>query len=136
VAGLEMRLSRSSPFGTRRSRPTHPGESPKHTGWPRRAQQAVQFALSAGCQPLGGDHLTSGLSTPTTRAPSVSGVIGRLLAPRRAPPNVRARTSGRWPSMSAGRHPLGAHCDNESPEHGYHAHAERVGRDLAALSTT
>ena len=42
--------------------------------------------------PLGGDHLTSGLSTPTTRTPSVSGVIGRLLAPRRAHPNVGTRT--------------------------------------------
>jgi hypothetical protein len=58
------------------------------------------FPLDA--TPLGGDHLTSGLSTPTTRTPSVSGVIGRLLAPRRAPPNVGARTSGRWQSMSAG----------------------------------
>ena len=75
-------------------------------------------------------------STPTTRAPSASGVIGWVLAARRASPNVGARTSGRWPSMSAGRHPLGAHCDNGRPEHGYHARAERAGRDWVGLSTT
>jgi len=36
-------------------------------------------------------------STATTRAPSVSGVIGWVLAARGAPPNAGARTSGRWP---------------------------------------
>ena len=42
--------------------------------------------------PLGGHRLTSGPSTATTRAPSVSGVIGWVLAARRASPNVGART--------------------------------------------
>ena len=81
-----------APPGTRRRRPTHSGEPPKHAGWPRRAQRAVRFARSAGCHPLGGHHLTSGPSTPTTRAPSVLGVIGWVSASRRASPNVRART--------------------------------------------
>ena len=58
------------------------------------------FPLDA--TPLCGDYLTSGLSTATTRAPSVSGVTGWVSAPRRAPQNVRACTSGRWQSMSAG----------------------------------
>ena len=42
--------------------------------------------------PLGGDRLTSGPSTATTLAPSVLGVSGRVLAARRAPPRVGART--------------------------------------------
>jgi len=42
--------------------------------------------------PLGGDHLTSGLSTPTTRAPSMRGVTGWVSGPRRAPPRALART--------------------------------------------
>ena len=42
--------------------------------------------------PLGGHRLTSGPSTATTRAPSVSGVSGRVLVARRASPNVGART--------------------------------------------
>jgi hypothetical protein len=58
------------------------------------------FPLDA--TPLCGEYLTSGLSTATTRAPSVSGVTGWVSAPRRAPQNVRACTSGRWQSMSAG----------------------------------
>ena len=75
-------------------------------------------------------------STATTRAPSVSGVIGWVLAARRAPPNVGACTSGRWPSMTAGRHPLGAHCDDEWPQHAVHARAERARRDRVGLGTT
>jgi len=55
--------------------------------------------------PLGGHHLTSGLSTATTRAPSVLAVTGWVSALRRAPPNVGARTSGRWPSIPTGCHP-------------------------------
>ena len=42
--------------------------------------------------PLGGHRLTSGPSTATTRAPSVSGVIGWVLVARRASLNVGART--------------------------------------------
>ena len=42
--------------------------------------------------PLGGHSVTSGPSTATTRAPSVSGVIGWVLAARRASPNVGALT--------------------------------------------
>ena len=42
--------------------------------------------------PLGGLRLTSGPSTATTRAPSVSGVTGWVLVARRASPNVGART--------------------------------------------
>ena len=42
--------------------------------------------------PLGGHRLTSGPSTATTRAPSVSGVTGWVLVARRASPNVGART--------------------------------------------
>ena len=94
----------------------------------------LRFPLDA--TPLGGDYLTSGLGTPTTRAPSVLAVTGWVLAARRAPQNVRACTSGRWQIMSAGDTPWAPPCDNESPEHGYHARAERVGRDWAALSTT
>jgi len=93
--------------------------------------------------PLGGHHLTSGLSTATTRAPSVSGVIGWVLAARRAPPNAGARTSGRWPSMPTGCHPwvtwgdpLGGHRDDGWPQHAHHVRAERAGRDWAGLGTT
>ena len=42
--------------------------------------------------PLGGHRLTSGPSTVTTRTPSVSGVIGWVLAERGASPNVGALT--------------------------------------------
>ena len=42
--------------------------------------------------PLGGHRLTSGPSTTTTRASSVSGVIGWVLAARGASPNVGALT--------------------------------------------
>ena len=86
--------------------------------------------------PLGGHRLTSGPSTATTRAPSVSGVIGWVLAARRASRRVRARTSGRWASAPAGCHPLGGHRDDERLEHANDAHAERVGRDCAGLGTT
>ena len=75
-------------------------------------------------------------STPTTRAPSMSGVIGWVLAARRASRRVRARTSGRWRSAPAGCHPLGGHRDDERLEHANDAHAERVGRDWAGLGTT
>ena len=81
-----------APPGTRRRRATHPGEPPKHAGRPRRAQRAVRFARPAGCHPLGGHHLTSGPSTPTTRAPSVSGMTGWVLAARRASRSAGART--------------------------------------------
>ena len=51
MAASEMGFARSGHPGTRRSRPKHSGESPKHAGWPRRAQRVVQFARSAGFHP-------------------------------------------------------------------------------------
>jgi hypothetical protein len=62
------------------------------------------FPLDA--TPLGGHHLTGGLSTATTRTPSVLAATGWVLAPRKAPPNVGARTSGRWGVRSAGHPPF------------------------------
>jgi len=92
------------------------------------------FPLDA--TPLGGDHLTSGLSTPTTRAPSVRGVTGRVLAPRRAPPDARHTTWVDDAVCAAICHPLGGHRHNEWSEHANHARAERGGRDWAGLRTT
>ena len=48
--------------------------------------------VSLDATPLGGHRLTSGPSTATTCARSVSGVSGRVLAARRASPNARVRT--------------------------------------------
>ena len=98
------------------------------------------FPLDA--TPLGGDYLTSGLSTATTRAPSVSGVIGRLLAPRRAPPKRRDThglhlREGRAPSWRAvrrtraprsplrARHVPVVHAERGREEHGVHGHRPR-----------
>jgi hypothetical protein len=41
VAASKMRFSPSSPPGTRRRRPTHSGEPPKHAGGPRHPQHRV-----------------------------------------------------------------------------------------------
>ena len=42
VAASKMRFSPSSPPGTRRRRPTHSGEPPKHAGGPRHPQHRVE----------------------------------------------------------------------------------------------
>ena len=51
MAASKMQLWPSGHPSTRRSRPTHSREPPKHAGWPRRAQRAVRCARSAGCHP-------------------------------------------------------------------------------------
>ena len=93
MAASEMGFSRSGPPGTRRSRPAHSGEPPKHAGWPRRAQRAVRLACSAGChppwwpptyeRPEHGHH---------ARAERVGRVWVGLIVARIASPNVGART--------------------------------------------
>ena len=83
---------------TQESHPSTPSTLSAHIEW-----FDLRFPLDA--TPLGGHRLTSGPSTATTCAPSVLGVIGWVSAARGAPPRVGARTSGRWPSMSAGSHP-------------------------------
>ena len=74
------------------------------------------FPLDA--TPLGGHHLTSGPSTPTTCAPSVLAVIGRVLAPRAVPPHVGTRTGSICVRVALRRggpcgapEPLGAPCE-------------------------
>ena len=53
MAASKMGFSRSGHPGTRRSRPAHSGEPPKHAQYAQRAQRAVRFARSAGCHPPG-----------------------------------------------------------------------------------
>ena len=51
MAASEMRFSRSGHPGTRRSRPTHSGEPPKHTGWLRHALRLPFGRVVAGYHP-------------------------------------------------------------------------------------
>jgi hypothetical protein len=142
VAGLEMRFSRSSPFGTRRSRPAHPGESPKHTGWPRRAQRAVQLGLSAGCHPPGwrppyerpghAHHARAeragrdwvGLGSTYSAFPR-QGAHGLHLREGRAPPwrAVRRTRAPRIPLRA--RHVPVVHAERGREEHGVRSYRPR-----------
>ena len=76
-------------FGARSSCSIHSARPPNHVGDPRLTHRPHFSDVLAGYHPTA---TTSGPSTATTRAPSVSGVIGWVLAPRRASRRVRART--------------------------------------------
>ena len=136
MAASEMGFSCSAP-------PWYPTETPHALRRATRARRKASActsgrsqSMSAFCHLLGGHHLMSGPSTPTTCAPTVSGVTGWVLAARRASPNVGACTSGRSESMSAVCHLLGGHRDDGRPQHAHHARAERARRDWVALGAT
>jgi len=92
--------------------------------------------------PLGGHSVTSGTCTATTRAPSVSGVTGWVLASRRASRSAGARTGsicagvalrrvrtvrrtrGPWRPLEP-RHVPDAHAGRGREEHGVYGYRPR-----------
>ena len=71
MAGLEMRFSRSSPFGTRRAAPRTQESHPSTLDGLGAHNERFNLRFPLDATPLGGDHLTSGLGTPTTCGPSL-----------------------------------------------------------------
>ena len=93
--------------------PTHTGDAhahrratPEHAEWPRRARRRCSARYPLGATPRSPTAPVGGPSTATTRTPSMSGVTGWVLAPRRVSPNVGTRISGRWPGALRRIHPL------------------------------
>ena len=72
--------------------PRTQGSNPSTLGGLGALNERFDSRVPLDATPLGGHRLTSDPSTTTTRAPSVSSMIGWVSASRRASPNVGART--------------------------------------------
>ena len=134
MAASKMRFSPSSPPGTRRRCPAHAGEPPKHARGPRHSQHRVDLSCPLDTTP---QAPTGCPSTPTTRAPGVRGVTGRVSAPRRAPPRAPVRTCSacagvaphRGGPCGAPRAPRGAAEPGHAPDvHAARGREEHEGR--------
>ena len=98
MAASEMRFSCFSPPCTRRRCPPTQESHPSALDGLGVHYDRFKLHSPLGATPWAATATTGGPSTTTTRAPTVLGVTGWVIAARRASPHVGTRTSGRWPA--------------------------------------